>query len=102
MTAAARLWTVDGYLEVEIWHDGREKDVYFNGAGEWVWTEWDVRYSELPEAVKSVLTSGYGDYEVDDVTYVETPSGEYYLIELEGRGDRELHLRIDASGNILQ
>ena len=92
----------DGYLEVEIWHDGREKDVYFNGAGEWVWTEWDVRYSELPEAVKSVLTSGYGDYEVDDVTYVETPSGEYYLIELEGRGDRELHLRIDASGNILQ
>ena len=76
--------------------------MYFNGAGEWVWTEWDVRYSELPEAVKSVLTSGYGDYEVDDVTYVETPSGEYYLIELEGRGDRELHLRIDASGNILQ
>ena len=92
----------NGYLEVEIWHDGREKDVYFNGAGEWVWTEWDVRYSELPEAVKSVLTSGYGDYEVDDVTYVETPSGEYYLIELEGSGDRELNLRIDASGNILQ
>ena len=24
----------DGYLEVEIWHDGREKNVYFNGAGE--------------------------------------------------------------------
>lgn len=34
--------------EVEIFHDAREKDVYFNGAQEWVKTQWEVRVSELP------------------------------------------------------
>ncbi|HIZ85795.1 MAG TPA: PepSY-like domain-containing protein [Candidatus Coprenecus stercoravium] len=91
----------NGYLEVEIFHDGRDKDVYFNGAGEWVRTEWDVRYPELPEPVRNLLTSDYRDYEVDDIKFVQTPSSEYYLLELEGRGDREINLRVDASGNVL-
>ncbi|HIZ88222.1 MAG TPA: PepSY-like domain-containing protein [Candidatus Coprenecus pullistercoris] len=91
----------DGYLEVEIWHDGREKDMYFNGAGEWVWTEWDICYSEIPEAVMNVLASEYAGYEVDDVKYVDTPDGGFYSVELEGRGDSELNIRIDTAGNIL-
>lgn len=41
--------------EVEIFHDAREKDVYFNGAQEWVKTQWEVRVSELPAAVSDAI-----------------------------------------------
>ena len=91
----------DGYLKVEIWHDSREKDVYFNGAGEWVRTEWDVRISELPEAVNSTLSAEYPDYRADDAKFVQTPDGEYYLVEMEGRGDREIIVRVAADGTLL-
>ena len=91
----------DGYLEVEIFHDGKEKDVYFNGAGEWVWSQWDVRISELPEAVTSALSKEYPDYRIDDAEYIQTPESEYYLIELEGRGDLEKNVRITSDGTIL-
>lgn len=90
----------DGYLEVEIWHDGREKSVYFNGADEWVWSQWDVRASELPEAVTVALQAEYPDYRIDDAEFVETPDSEYYRIELEGRGS-ELDVRITPGGTIL-
>ncbi len=91
----------DGMLEVEIHHDGREKEVRFNGAGAWVGTRWDIRRSELPEAVRAaVANSGYASYRMDDIEYVQTPSADYYLVELE-RGEREIRLRIGSDGTIL-
>lgn len=90
----------DGLLEVEIWHDGREKDVYFNGRNVWVYTEWDIRRGELPAAVTTALASSqWAAFEIDDLEYVQTPDLEYYLVELE-RGDREVELRITAAGTI--
>ncbi len=91
----------DGYLEVEIYHDSREKNVYFNGSEEWVRTEWDVRASELPTAVTTAIqNSQYSTYQIDDIEYVETPTTEYYLIELE-KGNSEVTLRITPDGTIL-
>ena len=91
----------DGLLEVEIYHEGKEKSVCFDGAGRWVKTEWDVRLSELPDAVRTAIAgSQYASYRVDDIEYVQTSGTEYYWIELE-RGDSEATLRVDASGNML-
>ena len=90
-----------GLLEVEIWHENREKDVYFNGRNEWVYTEWDIRRSELPQAVTAAIaTSEWATFSIDDIEYVQTPTAEYYLVELE-RGNREIELRIAAEGTIL-
>lgn len=91
----------DGYLEVEIWHDNKEKNIYFNGAGEWVRSKWDVRISELPKEVTDTLSKEYPDYRIDDAEYIQTPESEYYLIELEGRGDLEKNVRITSDGTIL-
>ena len=91
----------DGLLEVEIWHEGREKDVYFNGQNAWVYTEWDIRRAELPQAVTAAIaTSQWASYSIDDIEYVQTPTVEYYLVELE-RGKQEVDLRITAEGTIL-
>ena len=91
----------DGLLEVEIWHEGREKDVYFNGQNAWVYTEWDIRRAELPQAVTAAIApSQWASYSIDDIEYVQTPTVEYYLVELE-RGKQEVDLRITAEGTIL-
>lgn len=90
-----------GLLEVEIWHENREKDVYFNGRNEWAYTEWDIRSSELPQAVTAAIAaSEWATYSIDDIEYVQIPTAEYYLVELE-RGNREIELRIAADGTIL-
>lgn len=88
-----------GLIEVEIYHENREKTLYFNGSYQWVRTEWDVRRNDLPAAVVSTLNAQYGGYQIDDIEYVETPNGDYYEIELE-RGDREVTVRVAANGTI--
>lgn len=89
----------DGYLNIEIWHDGREKDLYFNGSDEWVWTEWDVRVSELPEAVLNAVHAEFQGCHIDDAKFVETPDREFYILELEGWDD-DFDIRVTSDGEI--
>lgn len=90
----------DGMLEVEIVHEGREKEVRFNGAKAWVETRWDIARAELPAAVSTAIAnSAYASYRIDDIEYVQTPSADYYLVELE-RGEQEVKLRIAADGTM--
>lgn len=90
----------DGLLEVEIFHEYLEKEVYFNGRNQWVYTEWDIRPNALPQAVKdAIAASQWATFEIDDMEYVQTPQQEYYLIELEN-GNREVELRVKADGTI--
>ena len=90
-----------GLKEVEIYHENRKKEVYFNGKEEWVHTKWDVKESELPAAVVSAIrASQYSSYQIDDVEFIQTRNNEHYLVELE-QGDREVELKITALGMIL-
>ena len=93
----------DGMLEVEIRHEGREKELLFNGAGAWVRTSWEVRRAELPEAVTAAwAVSEYAGWEFDGADYLQTPDGAWYALELEEeRTDREVTLRIAENGTIL-
>ncbi len=88
-----------GYLEVEIYHERREKEVRFTAADKWVDTSWDVRRSELPKAVTDKLASAYASYEIDDIEFIQTATGDYYEIELE-KNDQEITLHIRADGSI--
>lgn len=70
-----------GLLEVEIRHEGREKEIRFNGHNEWLNSEWDVRINELPDAVKQALNDNGYRPDDDEATYMETPDGMWYEIE---------------------
>lgn len=90
-----------GYLEVEIRHDNREKTVRFNASNEWANTQWDIRVSELPQAVKNAIAaSSYATYQIDDAEYIQAPVGDYYEVELE-KGDREVTMRIKGDGTVI-
>jgi hypothetical protein len=89
-----------GYFEVEIYHDARIKDVYFDNADRWVATKWDVSIADLPAAVVTSLRTSYQDYKIDDADFVVTPEREVYYVELE-RGNYERAVYVKADGTIL-
>lgn len=90
----------DGYLEIDIRHNGIEKEVLFNGQNQWVRTEWEVR--ELPEAVKQAIKANGYTPDDNEFTFVETAKGtSWYEIEVrKGREERELH--VSPTGEILR
>ena len=92
----------DGYMEIDIRHDGRIKEVRFNGRGEWVDTTWDVRPDELPAAVSTSLTENYAAWRVDEAEAVEFELGRFYLVELDGaRSAGELTVKLAENGHVL-
>lgn len=90
-----------GRIEVDIIHDYRNKDVTFDTQGNWLSTSWDVRINELPQAVSQAAQAAYPDYFIDDADFVETPDGNYYLIEMENRTGFDVYLQVTEQGQVL-
>lgn len=80
----------NGYVEVEITHDGYRKDVYFNEANEWVVSMWDVSLARLPQEVKNAIAETYPTYVLDEVDYIQRPTVEYYEVEIKKGGFEQL------------
>lgn len=101
---AARIVDIDrenGMTEVEILDGMVYRELLFDNGGAWVQTKTELRASALPEVVAATIrASQYASYRIDDVDFIQTPAGEWYLVELES-GNREVKLRIDAAGTIL-
>ena len=91
----------NGNIEVDIIDQNIGKEVVFNSANEWIYTSWDVRPNALPDAVKTTVTTNYPDYMIDDADFYETPTGNYYDIEIE-KGDKDVHIKVSESGELLK
>lgn len=92
----------DGYMEIDIRHDGRIKEVRFNGRGEWVDTTWDVRPDELPAAVSISLAENYAAWRASEAEAVEFELGRFYLVELDGmHSAAELKVKLAENGHVL-
>lgn len=89
----------DGLLELEIRHNGIEKDVYFNGKNEWIRTEYELSESNLPEKIKEFLNQN--GYRFDDSEVVENASGTIYEIEAESNKG-EYKLLFDKDFNLIK
>ena len=73
-----------GYVvaEFEIPGEG-ECEAWYTKGGVWVMTKYDIKYSELPQAVRTAFESAYGaQTPVDDVERLERNNGDtIYFIE---------------------
>lgn len=87
-------------IEVDIFHGGIYKDVYFNTSGEWLSTQWDIRQNEVPAIVLQSIASTYNGYEIEDIEYIETPEGIRYLFELE-KGEKDIEVIIRGDGTFI-
>ncbi len=90
----------NGEIDVEIIHNNIKKEVKFNRKNQWINTSWDVAIHQLPDIVQESVQNSYPQYIIEDADYVETPTGDYYRIELE-KGEREKIVFVTAEGEIL-
>ena len=90
----------NGDIEVEIIHDNIRKEVKFNRNNKWINTIWDISINQLPDAVKESIKNNYPEYLIDDADYIETPSGDYYKVEIE-KGEWDKTILVTAEGEIL-
>lgn len=90
-----------GLLKVDIFHDNKEKEVVFDSKSDWVRTEWDVEYFQLPQPVlDAIKVCEYAAFAVDDADFVEEPARTYYRIEFE-KGVKERRLSFSPEGDLL-
>lgn len=90
-----------GLVDVDITHDATAKDVYFTTNGSWVLTKWDVNVSTLPVLVTDAVSVAYPDYLIDDADFVQSPSGNYYEINIE-KGNFEKNLKVALDGSSVE
>lgn len=88
-----------GMIEVDIIHENQSKEVLFNTSYEWISTSWDVYVLPI-KVTEAINASQYSGYVVDDAEYVETPTGNYYWIELE-QGEKEVKVKINENGEFI-
>ena len=89
----------NGLLEVEIRHDSRIKDVYFDSDDNWVYTSWGLNVLALPVAVKSAVEQVYPGYRIDDADYLQRPEGSLYKLEIE-KGEFEITIYALPDGSL--
>ena len=90
----------NGEIEVEIIHNNTSKEVKFNRKNNWICTTWDIPTSQLPDAARNSILGQYPNYRIDDVDYVEKPTGDYYKVEIE-KGEWDRTVFVTANGEIL-
>lgn len=79
-----------------------DREAWYDQKGEWVKTETDILANALPESVKDAIAgSEYASAVIDgdDVVYVETPSGNYYRLELKV-GGLDVYIDVTEDGKI--
>lgn len=90
-----------GLIEVDIIDVNVKKEVFFDSADNWVYTKTDINLTNLPVEVSNIVTTPqYVGYTIDDAEYVESPQGNYYLLELE-KGNSEIKVKVDSSGKVI-
>ncbi len=94
-------WEVEfGIYRAEFLKDGKPAEAWFQPDGTWVKTKTDLLPADLPEAVVNFLAENYAGYPIDDVDWVETPSGNYYFVELDAKG-ADIYLQLLPDGSLL-
>ena len=80
-----------------------EKEAWFNTKGEWVMTESDILFENLPKAIQTAFgESEYKDWRVDDVDMLERVEMEtMYVIEVE-KSKQEFDLFYAEDGTLIK
>ncbi|MDR2911220.1 MAG: PepSY-like domain-containing protein [Bacteroidales bacterium] len=91
------------YYVAGFQRNNTEAEAWYNTQGKWQMTETDVRYTDLPQAVKTAFEqSEYPKWHIDDIDMLEYPDREaVYIIEVE-QGNAEYDLWFSPDGVLVK
>ena len=100
---------VSKLLEVDVLLQSAKLEVCFDVTASYAWvsTSQDVLYKSLPDVVKTTAQNTvkeHAGYELDDeeAEKVVTPTGTYYIVELEMDGKPDVQVEIKEDGTLKQ
>jgi ABC-type phosphate/phosphonate transport system substrate-binding protein len=91
----------DSEWEAEFKIKGINYSANFTNKGEWKETEYKIKRSELPEAVRATISQEFNEFDVESAEISETADGEVYELVIE-IDDEEFEVVIDANGKIIE
>ncbi len=97
-------WDYEGMYHVADFRlDLQDVNAWFNQEADWIMTEYDMKYSSLPQAVKNAFeASEWANWRDKDVEKIERPGlSLLYIIEAE-MGESDIELRFGADGELLE
>lgn len=97
-------WEKKGnYKVADFYLDNREMEAWFENNGNWIMTETDIIYDELPQKVQdSLKASIYGAWRIEDIDKIERPDTEIiYIIDVE-KDPQEYDLYYSGEGILLK
>lgn len=90
----------DNLYEAEFDMNNTDYKAHIDDSGKLVAYKWDIKTTELPEAVTSVIGREHNDYDIDDADKLEKDGISYYQVELDASGKKDKHLVFTADGKI--
>jgi len=87
--------------ESEFTMNGKEYSANFATDGTWKETEYRVKSSELPAAVKSTLKSEFKGYDLEKAEVSETPEGKVFEMKIEN-DEHDMEVVMDGNGKVLK
>lgn len=84
----------NGY-EVDLICNNLSTEVRFDAAYNWVYSSTDYSRN-IPNLVSTVIANNFSGKRIDDCDWVETPTGNYYLVDLD---NYEMDVKITEDGN---
>lgn len=102
--ATAVTWEKKGvYEKADFSEAGQECEAWFSVDGDWVMTEKDVLYANLPDKVKTGFTGSiYGSWKVEDVEWVDrVNTTPVYRLEIEN-ANQEMYIYFNEEGELVK
>lgn len=102
--AVAVSWEKKGvYEKAEFHQNGQEVDAWFDASGQWVMTETDVLFANLPAEVKTGFNESiYSAWQVEDVDMLERLNmPTVYRLEIE-KGNEEMLIYFNEKGELVK
>ena len=88
-------WKID---DVDMLHENIHKEVWLDTQNKWLYTEWEIRSSQVPDIVMTAFkASAYASYQIDDIHVIQKAEGLSYEFELE-QGDRDITILFNEEG----
>lgn len=90
-----------GKIKAEFVVNGQEAEAWYETDGTWIGTETNFRGS-FPEPVQNYINTNYAGYTVDYADWIETPTLNYFDIELEMLAKPDVRLLIKEDGTLVR
>lgn len=95
-------WEKEGdSYKVEFEINREDHEIWYTADGNTSKTEKEISESDLPQAIKSVISNNYADYKIDSIEMTEEGGSASYVVELEKGWNDEKNIVFAADGKIV-